>query len=76
MPTARSKANRKYNEKAYDRISLMIPKGQKTPLEQFAREQGQSVNGLITCLIQTAMGLTAEEWRNPPEAVTSDDLTE
>ena len=30
MPTARTKANRKYNEKAYDRLAITIPKGKIT----------------------------------------------
>ena len=63
MPTARTKANRKYNEKAYDRISITIPKGRKQAVEAFARNQGESVNGMVNRLVRAEMGLSEDEWR-------------
>ena len=63
MPTARTKANRKYNEKAYDRISITIPKGRKQAVEAFAREHGESVNGMVNRLVRAEMGLSEDEWR-------------
>ena len=56
---------RGFNEKAYDRISVTIPKGQKTHVEAFAGEKGYSVNGIINVLLQREMGLTDEQWRKP-----------
>ena len=47
---ARTVANNKYNLKAYDRISLCIPKGEK---ERIKNEIGsQSLNGFIWESIQ------------------------
>lgn len=63
MPTARTKANRKYNEKAYDRIGVTIPKGRKQAVEAHAESKGQSVNGLINNLLRADMGLTESEWK-------------
>lgn len=55
MPTARTKANRKYNEKAYDRIALTVPKGDKEKIKAFAEEEGVSVNSLINAAIKERM---------------------
>lgn len=47
MPTPRTKANRKYNEKAYDRVALTVPKGKKSILAAHAETQGESLNKFI-----------------------------
>ena len=52
MPTARTKANRRYNDKAYDRISVTVPKGKKEEIAVTAARTGESVNGLINRLLQ------------------------
>lgn len=52
MPTARTKANRKYNEKAYDRIEITVPKGDKGKIKNIAEEAGSSVNAFINEAIQ------------------------
>ena len=39
MPTARTKANRKYNEKAYDRIALTVKKGRKEEIKKTAEKK-------------------------------------
>ena len=68
MPTARTKANRKYNEKAYDRLAVTIPKGRKQAVEAHAREHGESVNGLVNALLRADMGLSEDEWRRSDES--------
>lgn len=52
MPTARTKANRKYNEKAYDRINLTVKKGERDKLRAHAESQGESLNGFINRAIR------------------------
>jgi len=51
MPTARTKANRKYNEKAYDRVALTVPKGNKEIIKEFAEKEGLSLNAFINAAI-------------------------
>lgn len=51
MPTARTKANRKYNEKAYDRIALTVKKGRKEEIKKTAKKNGLSINAYINKLI-------------------------
>ena len=55
MPTAKTKAARKYNEKAYDRIYLTVPKGRKAEIEAAARANGETLNGLINRLLDEYM---------------------
>ena len=64
MPTARTKANRKYNEKAYDRISITIPKGRKQELEQYVKEHGEdSINGFTNRLYMEHLGIDKKDWK-------------
>lgn len=50
---ARKRANRKYNEKAYDRIALTVKKGEKDRLKSHAEQQGETLNGFINRAIET-----------------------
>ena len=49
MPISDSqrKAVRKYNEKAYDRIELKVPKGRKQTIQAHATALGESLNGFV-----------------------------
>lgn len=42
----------RYNEKAYDRVALVVPKGQKARIQEHAATQGESANGFIWRAIQ------------------------
>ena len=46
MPSTTS-ASRKYNEKAYDRLYVTIPKGKKAVYEAHAMKQSESLNGFV-----------------------------
>ena len=59
---------RKYNEKAYARLAITIPKSQKQAVETHAQSQGKSVNGLVNELLREHMGLSESEWKKSPEA--------
>ena len=52
---ARIKANNRYNDKAYDRINIAVPKGKKAILQEVANRYGLSVNGYLNKLIDEAM---------------------
>ena len=47
LSEARKKANAKYNEKAYDRINIVVAKGRKAELQEHAQQQGESLNGFV-----------------------------
>ena len=57
-----TEVKRRYNEKAYDRLAITIPKGQKVAVEAHAQSKGESVNGLVNALLRADMGITADEW--------------
>lgn len=52
---AHIKASNKYNAKAYDRVSLMLPKGKKEVVREYAESKGLSLNGYINKLISDDM---------------------
>ncbi|MDE6666178.1 MAG: hypothetical protein K2K14_08360 [Ruminococcus sp.] len=52
---AHIKASNKYNAKAYDRVSLMLPKGKKETVREYAESKGLSLNGYINKLISDDM---------------------
>ncbi|MCM1564944.1 MAG: antitoxin [Dehalobacter sp.] len=60
-PTARTRANRKYNEKAYDRIGITVPKGDKEKIKSAADQAGESVNAFINSAIQERIAKSTEE---------------
>ena len=45
----------RYMAKAYDRISLIVPKGQKELIQAHAEAQGESTNGFINRAISETM---------------------
>lgn len=53
--TARIKANNKYNAKAYDRINIAVPKGQKEVIKAHAEKQGETINGFVKRAITETM---------------------
>ena len=52
--------------KMYESLRIFVPKGRKAAIEQFASEQGKSINSLVNGLIREKMGLTEEEWKQKP----------
>ena len=52
-------SKRLYNEKAYDRISLVVKKGRREELKAYAESKGMSINGYINKLIENSrQGIT------------------
>ncbi len=51
MGKTSSESKNKYNKKAYDRISVMVPKGQKEIFVKMAQSKGLSLNGYINKLL-------------------------
>ena len=52
---ARIRANNKYNEKAYDRINIAVPKGRKAEIKAIAESRGQSINAFVNEAIDAAV---------------------
>ena len=57
-----SAVKQRYNEKAYDRINLTVPKGEKDKIKAHAeKHDGGSVNGFIQRAIRETMERDAEK---------------
>ena len=52
---AQKEATARYNKKAYDRINLVVPKGQRQIIANFAKSQGKSLNRFICDAIEVQM---------------------
>lgn len=56
---ARKRANKKWNDKnmkeKYDRVQLVVPKGKREEIKEFAKSQGKSLNNWVYELICKAM---------------------
>ena len=51
----------RYNAKAYDRVALTVPKGDKEKLQAHAGQRGESLNGFIQRAIGTQLRLDKQE---------------
>lgn len=56
----RTDYKRSFNEKAYDRLGITIPKGHKATVQAAADAEGESINGYTNKALLARMGL--EEW--------------
>ena len=52
---AQKEATARYNKKAYDRIDVVVPKGQREIIKAFAASQGKSLNRFICDAIDFQM---------------------
>lgn len=52
---AQREATARYNKKAYDRINVVVPKGQRQKIAEFAARQGKSMNRFILDAIAREM---------------------
>lgn len=55
MSRTSSAVKNRYNDKAYDRINLIVPKGKKDIIKAYAESHGESVNAFINRAIDEAM---------------------
>lgn len=62
MPASKAqiRATNKYNASAYDRLNIVVPKGQKATIEAAAKEAGESINQYTQKALLARMGLS--EW--------------
>lgn len=50
----------RYAAKAYDRLAVIVPKGQKATIEAFAQKTDDSINGVVSKAVLSYMGL--QDW--------------
>lgn len=52
---AQKEATARYNKKAYDRINIIVKKGQRQIIKEYAQRQGKSLNRFICDSIENEM---------------------
>ena len=57
---SQKEATARYNKKAYDRINVVVKKGQRQIIKDFAANQGKSLNRFICDAIEAEMNKTKE----------------
>lgn len=67
MGKAQTKAQNKYISKTYDRINLLVEKGEKEKIKAHAAEHNESLNGFINRAISETM--ERDEARNSPDVI-------
>ena len=58
---AQKEATARYNRKTYDRINVIVKKGQRQIIKDFAASQGKSLNRFICDAIEYQMKLANKE---------------
>ena len=49
------KYNNSFNKESYDRFSLMLPKGKKEIIQEYAKRNGESINAFVNRAIDEAL---------------------
>lgn len=52
---AQKEATARYNKKAYDRINIIVKKGHREVIKEFAANQGKSLNRFVLDAIEAEM---------------------
>ena len=53
-----------------DEIKIRVPKGRRAAFDAYAKELGESVNGLVNRFMRDSLGMSEEEWkRNMDDAI-------
>lgn len=55
---AQKEATARYNKKTYDRINIIVKKGQRQVIKEFAASQGKSLNRFILDAVEKEMNKT------------------
>jgi predicted HicB family RNase H-like nuclease len=50
-----NEVKRRYNEKTYDRLQLVVPKGKKDAIRNYAISNGESLNSFVNRAIDETM---------------------
>lgn len=57
---AQQQAQNRWIEKKFDRINLLVPKGQKQVIQEAAKARGESVNAFIVRAVERELERTSD----------------
>lgn len=72
---AQIRATNKYMAKAYDSLRIVVPRGRKADIEQYAQDHGESINGLVGRLLQRELSMTDQQWKARADDCTPETAT-
>ena len=58
---AQKEATARYNKKSYDRINIIVKKGQRQVIKDYAASQGKSLNRFICDLVDSELNKSKTE---------------
>jgi len=58
---AQKEATARYNKKSYDRINIIVKKGQRQIIKDYAARQGKSLNRFICDLVEAEVNKSKTE---------------
>lgn len=57
------KVKAKWNKRHYDRITVVVKKGERELIRDYAEKNGMSMNGLFNETIREIIGVQEEDWK-------------
>ena len=63
LTEAKKEANKRYNDKTYDKITFTVKKGKKDEMKDFILHTGESLNGFINRAIDECIERYEKEHR-------------
>lgn len=64
--TAQTRAKNKYNAKKYDSLRIVVQKGARAVISDYAASQGKSTNGLVNELLESEIPALKDIKNNKP----------
>ena len=53
----------RWNNKHYDRVTVMLPKGFRERLADWVKQNGTTTNAYMNSVIREALGVKPEDWK-------------
>lgn len=50
-----TESKNKWNQKTYDRLNIIVPKGKREQIKAYAESKGESLNGFVNRVINKEM---------------------
>lgn len=57
------KVKARWNRRHYDRFTILVKKGEREKIAEYAKSQGMSVNGLFNEIIREVLGVEEQDWK-------------
>lgn len=62
MSKTSSAVKNRYAQKAYDRLHIIIPKGMKDKVNEYAKDNNTTINTMVNELLRKEVGIAEADW--------------